>query len=262
MKRVKGENRKTQWARKAISAERGSGVAGGQRISERSNQMVGNGFSKRIADFFQEENWAEARALLKRELEKEPENHWLLTQLGVTYYEQQQYKAALKIFLESYKILDDCPLTLWNLAGTFDALGESKKAIAIYTWLLESAKSPADDPCWESKAWTDRLKTDCVFRLGVCFQKQGKRSVALDCFRQYLNLLSIGIDGMYTAEDALKRIHGLSDLHQEAGAAERIDEALRFALQRVEGGKGKRGSPNLSFLKVGRRAKRAVGSAR
>ncbi len=244
--------------KKEIGVVRNNSVADDRKVSE----MSVNGFSKRVAELLQAENWTEARALLQKELEKDPANHWLLTQIGVTFYEQRQYKAALKIFLDSYRILDDCPLTLWNLAGTFDALGEVKKAIAIYTWLLESDKSPADDSCWESKEWTDRLKTDCVFRLGICFQKLGKQSVALDCFRQYLNLLSIGIDGLYSAEDVMKRIHGLSSTHQDAGTAQRVDQALKLALKKVEASKGRRGAGSLSFLKAPRLSKRAVGSAR
>jgi tetratricopeptide (TPR) repeat protein len=224
--------------------------------------MAGDGFSKKIAGLFQEGKWKDARALLEREREKDPDNHWLLTQLGVTFYEQRQYEEALRLFLESYSILDDCPLTLWNLAGTFDALGEYKKAIAIYTWLLESAKSPADDPCWESKAWTDRLKTDCVFRLGVCFQKRGKKSVAQHCFRQYLDLLSIGIDGTYSAEAVLREIHELNASRQNAATAGRIDKALRFALAKVDGTKTKGRPRRLGFLKVAQASKRPVGSSR
>src|SRR5581483_5579402 len=121
---------------------------------------------------------AEARKLLAGELAKEPDHHWLLTQIGVTLYEQRRYAEALRRFVAALEIVADCPLTLWNLAGTLDAMGKPAAAIPIYSWLLESDRSPADDACWESREWTDALKTDCVYRLGVCLQHLGKKDAA------------------------------------------------------------------------------------
>src|SRR5438132_700738 len=162
-----------------------------------------------IETLLQRERWDKARKRLQQELTREPDNHWLMTQLGVTYYEQGRCQEALRQFRSSLAIVSDCPLTLWNLAGSLDALGRSDAAIAIYTWLLKSRQSPADDPCWESEKWTDALKTDCVYRLGACFQHRGRKETAEHCFRQYINLLLAGMIGSYPMEDAASRIRGL-----------------------------------------------------
>ena len=100
--------------------------------------------------------WENARKSIERELAKRPDDHWLLTQLGVTHYEEGRYAESLKPFLASLEIVSDCPLTLWNLAGALDAIGKPEVAVPIYTWLLKSKKTPADDSCWESEAWTNR----------------------------------------------------------------------------------------------------------
>ena len=147
------------------------------------------------------EEWEKARKRLQKELAGDPDNHWLLTQLGVTFYEQGQFLDALKCLRSSLEIVPDCPLTLWNLAGTLDSLGKTRVAIPIDTWLLNSKRSPVDDSCWESEAWTDSLKTDCVYRLGVCFQHLGSQASAEHCFRQYLNLMLAGMVGSYPMED-------------------------------------------------------------
>ena len=42
-------------------------------------------FSDKINDLFRRRQWEKARELLEKEREKAPENHWLLTQLGVTF---------------------------------------------------------------------------------------------------------------------------------------------------------------------------------
>ena len=92
------------------------------------------------------------------------------------------------------------PATLWNLAGTLDSLGNHKGAIEIYAWLLQAKNSPKES-CRESTAWADALKTDCVYRLGVCFQSLGKEKEAEHYYRHYLDLLLIGRSGMYSAEN-------------------------------------------------------------
>lgn len=154
--------------------------------------------------------WDAARTLIDRELSARPDDHWLLTQRGVTFYEQGRYRESLRPFLSALAIVPDCPLTLWNLAGALDALGKPEEGLAIYTWLLKSDKSPADDECWESDEWTAGLKTDCVYRVGVCFRHMKRRESAENCFRQYVNLLLAGMTGTYTIDDAARQIRELA----------------------------------------------------
>jgi tetratricopeptide (TPR) repeat protein len=184
-------------------------------------------FSDAINDLFRQGEWGVARKRLERERAKDPDNHWVLTQLGVTFYEQRQYKEALRLFQASLKIVPDCPLTLWNLAGTLDALGQCAGAIQIYTWLLKSRNSPADDPCWESKEWTDALKTDCIYRLGVCFEHVGRREAAEHCYRQYVELSYHGIDGSYPIEDAKRHIQGLHRADKQNNTESQLRKAVR-----------------------------------
>jgi tetratricopeptide (TPR) repeat protein len=171
--------------------------------------MAKEKLSVKINGLFQRCEWEKARKLLQEAREKDPTDHWLLTQLGVTLYEEGKYQEALPLFQESWKIVKDCPLTLWNLAGTLDALGKHANAMRIYTWLLKVKKSPQDDPCWESAKWTDALKADCAYRIGLCFQHLGQMQKAEHCYRQYINLLLSGINGSYAIEDVMGQIRGL-----------------------------------------------------
>ena len=149
--------------------------------------------------------------------------------MGVTYYEEERYRDALAPLLSSLKIVPDCPLTLWNLAGTLDALGKPEEAIPIYTRLLRSAKTAADDPCWESKDWTDSLKTDCVYRVGVCFLHMKRRESAEHCFRQYVQLLLAGMTGSYPIEEAVSHIR---EVHKNGKAkVDAVREAIDATLE-------------------------------
>jgi tetratricopeptide (TPR) repeat protein len=171
--------------------------------------MAKSTFSNKIDRLFRKNEWTEARKLLESEHARDPESHWILTQWGVTYYEQRRYKEALRLFLKAKAIVSDCPLTMWNLAGIYDALGKHRAAIGIYTWLMESVNSPDDDPCWESKEWTNALKTDCVYALGASYQQLGDQSLAEHCYRQYIDLLLVGIEGTYSIEEARRKIQSL-----------------------------------------------------
>lgn len=193
--------------------------------------MARNKLNEQINNLLDQEQWPQARKLLEEELKKSPEDHWVLTQLGVTYYEQRRYQKALQFFLASREIVPDCPLTLWNLAGALDALGKSTSAVKIYTGLLKSKKSAKDDSCWESKAWTDALKADCMYRLGVCFQHLGRKQKAEQCYRQYLNLLLAGIDGSYSLDDVSQRIRAVHGAARNGGASGELQKAVAATLQ-------------------------------
>jgi tetratricopeptide (TPR) repeat protein len=207
--------------------------------------MAGKSLSSKINDLFRQCKWEEARKILQLERERDPRSHWVLTQLGVTFYEQLRYEDALKIFLASLNILGDCPLTLWNLAGTLDSLGKHAGAMQIYTWLLQSKKTADEDPCWESKEWTDALKTDCVYRMGVCFRHLGKKQEAEHCFRQYVNLLLTGIEGTYSIEDVGEQIQKLHASRKKASAGSELQRIFRSTLEQsgIQPVKGRRNVP-------------------
>ena len=175
-------------------------------------------------------SWAEARTRIERELVRTPDDHWLLTQLGVTLYEQGRYEESLTPLLAALKLVSDCPLALWNLAGSLDALGKPDIAVGIYTWLLKSKKSSADDACWESETWTDSLKTDCVFRVGVCFQRMKREETATHCFRQYINLVLAGMSGTYSLDKAAGHIREMHEREPRQSEKE-VREAFASTLQ-------------------------------
>jgi tetratricopeptide (TPR) repeat protein len=191
--------------------------------------MATRTIGKRIDDLIDRERWDQARALIEKALAKEPESHWLLTQLGSTCYEQKRYKKALEVLLRSRDIVPDCPLTLWHLANTLDALGDPRAAIRLYTWLVRSAKTAEDDPCWESNEWANALKTDCVYRLGLCFIHLGRAERAADCFRKYLALLAAGSQGSYSFEETQRQLQHLPT--SSAAVLQELQETADWVLR-------------------------------
>src|SRR5205085_52569 len=60
---------------------------------------------KQINDLIEKESWAQARSLIEKALVSEPNSHWLLTQLGETFYEEMEYRKALHYLLKSRDIV-------------------------------------------------------------------------------------------------------------------------------------------------------------
>ncbi len=215
-----------------------------------------------INKLIEEARWEEARGLIDDELKEDPRNHWLITQRGVTLYEQFRYEDSLRCFLASLEIVPDCPLTLWNFAGALDQFGKHREAMRVFTWLLASTKSSEDDPCWEGEEWSNALKADCVYRLGVCYRHLGKVRKAEECFRQYLSLLSTGIDGIYSLDDVRQEMHRLHGRRKHPATRTELRKAvgLAFEQQGIKGRNGQRRKPpefsQSKLLSGGRTAER------
>lgn len=205
-------------------------------------------FSDKINELFAQENWQEAQLLLMARRKREPRNHWVLTQLAVTYYEQTEYLAALELLLESYKIVPDCPLTLWNYAGAQEALGKASEALSIYTWLLRSTKTAEDDSCWESPEWTATLKADCVYRIGGCFERLKKTEKARNCYEQYIQLLGIGIQGLYSFDDARARLASLTK--ENKGVAKQQHAAFKAVLSSFDAKRTSKETPAIDLAGI------------
>jgi len=163
--------------------------------------------SKRINQLFAQEQWAKARALIQGELKKDPANHWLLTRLGTTHYEQGDYQEAYKFAKQAQTLASNCPLVLWDMAGALDMLGREKEAILMYRKLFfRGAQGLANDECGEGITWANALLTDCLYRLGGCYRHLGQSEQALWCYRKYVDLRSLGIRSIYRLGDARKPI--------------------------------------------------------
>jgi tetratricopeptide (TPR) repeat protein len=214
----------------------------------------------RIADLIASGEWKAARKLLEAEREQDPQNHWILTQLAVTFYERREYDRALHLLVASQEIVPDCPLTLWNLAGALSATGKLQDAVRVYAWIVESQTTPEDDPCWESKAWAAALKADCMYRLGVCFEGLNERDKAEQCFRKYFDLLLVGIAGTYSKEEVIQQIRKLLQKDKGQAADSELRRAMNTASQvsepTVKGRRHSNGTRKLDFgyLKTGKRA--------
>jgi len=115
------------------------------------------------------------------------DDHWLLTRLGLTYYEEHNYKKALFYETQALRLAPKCPLVLWDYAGTLEMLGRDKEAIAIYRKLVKRGVDKiAYGECGEGRA------RDGLWQI-VSIESQSATRKLVNIGR--LSLTTIGISG-------------------------------------------------------------------
>src|SRR5262249_26147625 len=115
--------------------------------------------------------WGRARALIQEELISDPTDHWLWTTLGLTYYEERGDGKAVECSTRAVELAPDCPLALWDYAGSLLMAGRDTAALAIWTLLLEMdleqvAYGECVAGCGEGMDWALQLINDVHYRLG------------------------------------------------------------------------------------------------
>lgn len=125
-----------------------------------------------------ENKFSQSRKIFQPILEKHPKDHWLLSRVGTTYYEEMNYSKALKYSLKAVKISLNCPLVLWDYAGVLDILGRKPEAIKIWKSLIKRGiEAIAYDECGEGLVWARSLVNDCCYRIGNSYLELGKKSL-------------------------------------------------------------------------------------
>jgi len=166
--------------------------------------------SDAIERLIDSDDWKGARRLIRGALRKKPSSHWLLTRLGLTYYEEHNYEKALFYESQAMKLAPSCPLVLWDYAGTLDMLGRSKESIAIYKKIVRRGlEEIAYGECGEGLAWARGLVADCIYRLAKSYDEDGAYKKAVDYYEQHLRLRGPGCRSIYSIEEVKRRIKEL-----------------------------------------------------
>jgi len=187
-------------------------------------------FSEQINDLFERAKWAEARRLLEARLREQPRNHWVLTRLGTTYYEEQDYERALALTQRAQALAPTCPLVVWDLASTLEMLGKDRKALRLYQGLVaRGTRAIANDECGEGIAWARSLLTDCLYSVAGCLHRLGRHQEALRSIQEYLQLRAMGVRSVYSLKEGRTRLQEISG----ASRAEFIEHEIGASGKRL-----------------------------
>jgi tetratricopeptide (TPR) repeat protein len=180
------------------------------------------------------EDWAGARRLVRKALASSPEDHWLWSRLGLTYYEERKYEDALKHEQRALALQPSCPLAIWGLAGTRHMLGQTDQAVLLYRRLIRRGSLRiAYGPCGEGLRWARGLVADCWYRLGEIHEAQGHRTRAAKAYREHLASRRGGAS-IYDGGAVRARLRSLKGSKQETEAPRGVK-----ARQSIRGRRGR-----------------------
>jgi tetratricopeptide (TPR) repeat protein len=161
--------------------------------------------SKEIELFIQTERWDDARELILEQLKSDSTNHWLITRLSLTYYEQHEYETAFDYSKIARRIAPKCPLVLWDYAGTLEMLRRNSLALCTFRKLIDrGVESIAFDECGEGLAWARGLIADSHYRAAHCCRKIDRIDEAKNHFESHLAIRGRGCRSIYN----LKKVRG------------------------------------------------------
>jgi tetratricopeptide (TPR) repeat protein len=151
-------------------------------------------------------DWPKARRLIREELRQNRGDHWLLTRLSLTYYEQKQYRKSLQYVTQALQIAPHCPLAVWDYAGTLDMLGQKRKALQTFEWLISwGEKTIAYGECGEGIRFARSLIADCYYRIARIYEERRERGKALRAYRQHLRRRKRGVRSIYPLSDVRRK---------------------------------------------------------
>ncbi len=157
---------------------------------------------RRIDAAFDKEAWGEARRLLVHALKAEPDNHWLVTRLATTFYEERDYMRALEWSEKGARLAPKCPLVLWDHACTLDMMNHEEDAIQIWrTLIARGVERIAHDECGEGTRWAESLINDCRYRVALSSFDLGRRAEAMRSLQEHLAHRRPGLPSIYSLKE-------------------------------------------------------------
>jgi tetratricopeptide (TPR) repeat protein len=187
--------------------------------------------------FLAEQAWPAALKEIDRQLQQDPDNHWLLSRRSDVLYEMWNYESARQAAEQALAVVPDCPLALWSYAGALDMLGRTEDAGGVYIHLIHRGAQQLSDPdadadeCWEDAQWTLGLVADCMFRIAGCLARLQRTAQAFRLYAHFLSIHVLGARGLYSRKEAVTKIAQLSEQlsEQEAERELPLDEIKELA---------------------------------
>lgn len=151
--------------------------------------------------------WKTARRLIRTALRKKPRDHWLITRLALMYYEEHAYSRALQYDKQAIELAPECPLVLWDYAGTLQMLGRHHDALRMYRRIIKRGlDSLAHGPCGEGPARARALLADCFYRQALSFDKLRQLQRAIDAIQTHLKMRGRGSRSIYSLGEVRQRL--------------------------------------------------------
>lgn len=178
---------------------------------ERSSRATRAEIQRRLDAAERAGNWRKTLAAAKEGLSVFPNDHWLAAKMGEALLEGREPERALSEYRRAERLKPSCPLVLWGLAGTLDALGQREEAARLYRRLTNRGPTRiAHGECGEGLSWSRGLVADAYYRRGLIAESQGDPELSLNMYRRYLATVGPGVTSIYSPVVIKNRLRNLT----------------------------------------------------
>ncbi len=172
-----------------------------------SHQHITEEFNDLVNDYIMNEEWDKAKEILEKELAKNPEDHWIITQLSEVFYEMRDYDKALELSTKAIELAPDCPLVMNDNALHLYMHEKDKEAIEIWDKMLKKGvEEIAYGKCGEGLKVAKSMLNDVRMRIGLSYFETGEKKKALNYFNEHLNNRQRGLYSNFTKREVEKKI--------------------------------------------------------
>ncbi len=170
-----------------------------QNITEELNNLVN--------DYIMNEEWTNAKKILEKELDVNPDDHWVITQLSEVFYEMRDYDKALELSSKAIELAPDCPLVMNDHALHLYMHERDNEAIDIWNRIMEKGvEEIAYGKCGEGLRAAKSLLNDVRMRIGLSYFETGENKKALYYFKEHLKHRQRGIFSNFTKREVENQI--------------------------------------------------------
>jgi tetratricopeptide (TPR) repeat protein len=136
---------------------------------------------------YRERKWAEARIPLEESLRDEPDDHWLLFNIGETYFEERNFEKALEYEERALKIEPRCPKALFDSAEALYELYRPEETIKICKNLIHRGVNRiAYGECGEGLKSARMNVNDCRYLMGLGYADLDNFTLAARYIKSHL----------------------------------------------------------------------------
>ena len=153
---------------------------------------------------------AEARTILFRELRKDPQDVWVLTQISSAYYEERKYGRALEYSRRALRSNPQEPLALWHHAGPLLMLDLPQEAMHVCRRILKmGARKIGLVETTEGIWWAEALLNDCRYAIALCYRDLGNTGMEKRYLRLCLRNRRPGLRSVFSRREIAGRLREL-----------------------------------------------------
>ena len=163
-------------------------------------------FSNKLNKLFERDKWQEAKILLEKEIDKFPNEYFLLTSLSTVYYNLKSFEDSLSFAERAIELEPNDALVIYDYGCALSALNRNEDAIAQWHRILHmDIEEIAFGDFGEGLRWAKSIVNDSRYRIANCALEMGDKVKAKEMIAEHLAHRKRGIYSDFTKRQVVEK---------------------------------------------------------